>query len=1337
MSSREPREARLGRLSFPLYAVPFRRMIGDPPDVDELIVAALVPPPVEVVRPEDLAHLTFSFVNLRFEAGAYGGYPVLVRKATNRPAFLVVDFHSQHVIERALFETAEGYMVKDPPRPLDLPEADAPKDPDAGNPLVFPPVPPADSEGLIPPPVFASLSGPSRLVFKVTTQVIPYTVDGLLAAIPHLDLSVAPHALPPIQRRRLKFADVLETDVDISPLFQAALAPFSRTTRGRRRIEAPEGPTRVAAELTALGRIRAAAAQLEYRFGTEAALNALNNASIGHRLGFATIIGGLVDRVPIRVLPPLPTSPSPTQTSIELPWRLLVSPNALGAFAHSPVAIEHEGRYELWHTRLGVRARDKEGKPILDDSGDPMVDERTPDLRTIRAIWARDYDILPTALDEPDFGFTSPPLGTNFPDAGGTQDRPPVRTSLNSRDRMMLVHETSNFHLKRKETQAWTPEAVATNRLLLTALGGWLDSRVLFETLPDGGLTIEEWKHRAALGRDHEVKVVYSGFLLPFGHKASLVKVTERKFADGPGGTTAYLFQRMFIIVREPERQFRTDTRTLPGRRRIDLVMPLGTVRILTRVTPPLDPPQTLLPKAAGGFLFEPRVLNAPFLFKIVAVDLESNVLEFSAPLVFMERDHNDTAVAPPPNDDKSILEVALNTYNTHNLVHREFNLRGQRVAYADSEQPDDTILATRSLTFDVDTAPFLGPPAVAQDEPRFVPVLQEAKAVVPAMSALAGAATPTRLGYPTHFAAQGFAGNAAQVFLEALDAPPMSFAGQGDRSGGFVTPSLNVKGLSRLTGPIGGDLDAAIADPGNFSVGGFFDGISAKLFGLIPLNELFGALGFSPDRVPKFVTQTLDIATTLKHNVERIRNAAQQQAAQLGAAATDLKSDVDALLADLTLLAGDPTNPPNLPGDLQAIAADLDPFIAAVNGASEAAVPQAQKQQLVGIAQRVKDQLEDAAAITAAAQALIQFAKGFKLPEVITARLDWSTELDPWPSGGNGAVFRPLNPQNHQPAQGKIVLAVEIQAPTRPGKEPSALVSCSLTPFDLRLIAPATFIVLHFEKIEFSIVPGKKPDVNVAFRDPDGIEFDGPLEFVNTLKDIIPFDGFSDPPYLDVSAEGVKSGFDLAIPDVAVGVFALTNISLGAHLKIPFIDESLETAFNFSTRENPFRLQVSLFAGGGFFGMTITPKEVRILEAAFEFGAAISVNLGVASGSVSIMAGIYFRLETEAGATEAQLTGYFRMRGEVDVLGLASACMEVYLELTYETATGKAVGRATITIEVEMFFLSFSVSIPCEKKFAGSNGDPSFVDVMGLPAAAPPGAVRPWDSYCRAFAED
>jgi hypothetical protein len=310
----------------------------------------------------------------------------------------------------------------------------------------------------------------------------------------------------------------------------------------------------------------------------------------------------------------------------------------------------------------------------------------------------------------------------------------------------------------------------------------------------------------------------------------------------------------------------------------------------------------------------------------------------------------------------------------------------------------------------------------------------------------------------------------------------------------------------------------------------------------------------------------------------------------------------------------------------------------------------------------------------------------------------------------------------------------VDVQAPTAPGAPPSALVSCAVSAFDLHLIGKANaFLILRFQRLEFSAVPGRKTDVNVVFREPDGVVFAGPLAFVETLRTIIPFDGFSDPPYLDVSASGIEAGFDVAIPTVAMGVFALSNVTFAAAFTVPFIGESIAVRFAFSSREDPFRLQVALFAGGGFFAVVITPSEVRELEAAFEFGAAVALNFGVASGSVSVMAGIYFRVLTEGGQTSAQLTGYFRARGEVDVLGLIRACIEIYLELTYETRSGKAVGRARISVEVSVFMLSFSVSISCEKKFAGSSGDPTFAEVMGpwqgdqLP--------RPWDDYCDAFA--
>ena len=245
------------------------------------------------------------------------------------------------------------------------------------------------------------------------------------------------------------------------------------------------------------------------------------------------------------------------------------------------------------------------------------------------------------------------------------------------------------------------------------------------------------------------------------------------------------------------------------------------------------------------------------------------------------------------------------------------------------------------------------------------------------------------------------------------------------------------------------------------------------------------------------------------------------------------------------------------------------------------------------------------------------------------------------------------------------------------------------------------------------------------------GSSSSGSWSFIETLKELIPFDAFSDLPFLDVSAEGVTSGFTLGLPSVAVGVFSLENISLGADARVPFLgQEALTIGFNFCTREKPFRLTVMLIGGGGFVGIRLSPRGLLVLEMALEAGAVLSVNLGVASGSVSVMVGVYLRLEADAGRP---LTGYFRIRGEVDVLGLISASITLELSLIYEFASGKLVGRASLEIEVEVFFFSFSVTVSCERRLAGSNGDPTFEQVIGL---LPDGTSPNWSTYCAAFAE-
>ena len=119
--------------------------------------------------------------------GEANGNAQLVRDGPG-PAYLVLTFPPQHLAEEAYFTTVEGYQVAPPPPP-NLPEPQPPDD-DAGRET-------GDELGDIP--IDVRLAGWSTLAFIVRDNQLPidWTLEGLLLALPGLELSVAPNALPP------------------------------------------------------------------------------------------------------------------------------------------------------------------------------------------------------------------------------------------------------------------------------------------------------------------------------------------------------------------------------------------------------------------------------------------------------------------------------------------------------------------------------------------------------------------------------------------------------------------------------------------------------------------------------------------------------------------------------------------------------------------------------------------------------------------------------------------------------------------------------------------------------------------------------------------------------------------------------------------------------------------------------------------------------------------------------------------------------------------------------------------------------------------------------------
>lgn len=978
----------------------------------------------------------------------------------------------------------------------------------------------------------------------------------------------------------------------------------------------------------------------------------------------------------------------PLETAIELPFRLQLSPNQYGRFAHAAQPMVSRGRYELWHTRLGSSRT----------AGVP-VDERDPSRRSVRALWTRDSDGAAATFE----------------------------SSLSADDRRKIVTASADWGVQAN------PPAIKVKQLALSALGGFLDAEL---DVPEGGPTnLERWLHRAGMGRDTRVDVILRGFCFPFGHRMVLLKTSERKFPAGGLNQPAVLYRSKILIVREP---LRTYTETHPQLAQVVRQMPFQSVRFLTMHSPNLDGDPD------ENSMFAPRVGNQPFRFECEGIDRAGRKIRFAQSIVWVP----DIGEFPSLVDQ---MNIRLNSQGDPVTM-----MRGQRVAFAAPGEADDTSFETTSVTIRgvrVDS-----PPASY----KFYPQMSEAKIAVEAVRAATGVDDPRSFKYAKPYQDYGFrtdgTTNPRQIFLEVVDAGQgvvADFAKQSDKSGGFITPSLEVRGLSRLTGPVSEIGSTADVGPGTaFKT---LNGIMPKLFGCVALTDILGS-GTIDRMTPRFVSEAFTEAERFLSLGQRLRSGLPAQPGQPGLAglpglrdgllgfsspdpalnakatslrnfATKLVEQLDTTVTALNTLQESVRQNPSL-ADLEQQVDDalratstpapltkLHDFALALadplTGKLGNLLPQLDA--ALRTCERLVRALDELTAggdpVALVSRAYKAFLRGLDLVRDGNVRLEWRPPL---------RTFKPFVPGNPN----GLLLSADMRTRSRGEAKAGVDLLCSLENFQLDL----EVIKLGFTKLQFRQRAGKKPEIDVIM---DGIGFDGILKFVQTLQQIIPRDGFSDPPNVEVSPTGLKAGFSLALPSIAVGVFSLEHMAISAALEVPFLGDALTFRFGFCSRESPFVVTVAMLGGGGFFGVTISPKGLVALEAAIEFGARLSLNLGIASGAVEIMGGIYFSWHEVDGA---HLCGYLRIRGEVDVMGLISASIELRLSLDYYPSVDKLEGEALLEIEVSLCFFSTKFSTRCKRQFAGANGDPTFIEVVG---ALPPNLndSHPWLDYWETFA--
>ena len=304
-----------------------------------------------------------------------------------------------------------------------------------------------------------------------------------------------------------------------------------------------------------------------------------------------------------------PAAPDPLHTALEVPWQLWVTPLEHGTWHHSTTPVTFKQITELWHTRLGAGGLEP---PVA-----------TPQLK---AFWAPGY---PASLRAP----------------------PPADPWLMSLDPHEPHRHRDADHRHRRAGEG----PVDVDLLLLSALGASVNLRGAWSPGPNSPVDLASWWHRASIGRDSYVRVVNIGYLFPWGNRAVRITITDREIqVDSNNDAVAYLVQKQYIVVTEPQITYAGDTHEPHGGRG----NPIRRLLVKTVTTPPIDFETSTDPGIQVGSFSTDDVLwvrsggtDVPFSF--VGTDLEGRKVDFTTGVIWMSSTFAQETAQPSQGRDR------------------------------------------------------------------------------------------------------------------------------------------------------------------------------------------------------------------------------------------------------------------------------------------------------------------------------------------------------------------------------------------------------------------------------------------------------------------------------------------------------------------------------------------------------------------------------------------------------------------------------------------------------------------------------------------------------------
>jgi hypothetical protein len=473
-------------------------------------------------------------------------------------------------------------------------------------------------------------------------------------------------------------------------------------------------------------------------------------------------------------------NPNSTQTAIEVPWFMVMSPSEESGWEHPLAGPTRDGRTEVWQTRLATRTFDSSGTPTgYDHSSD-----------TLRVIWLRDSTAAKMLATRPS-GIAARPLTANYPFA--MRPNPQDRSDI-----ARLTGMTSNA-AGTAAVKGGLADPIDVD-LTLSALGATMRAEGAWNE--PGVASLTSWQQRTWDGRDTYIRTTRRGFLYPFAAPAVLVTEVTREFlADASGTVRAFERESQRIVVAEP----RIDLDRASGVPHAGRGTPFSSIRFRTMATPAISGAATPLSgQWAGCTVFVPKLpAGEAFAFTVTGVDRSGRRITFDTPMLFAE----DKAVGGNRANFTRIGSRALRThFNGLPGIERRGRMRGAYVAYADDGGfGGSTSMPTVSMDWHIDIGAPRGSEAdlARERRPYSFPRMERASVNVDGVSAMAGDSQGIDVTFPDLYLASGIGSSDLGIYLQGIGTQHVGAGAQ--RGGGISAPSMGVAGIGRVTGVLPG----------------------------------------------------------------------------------------------------------------------------------------------------------------------------------------------------------------------------------------------------------------------------------------------------------------------------------------------------------------------------------------------------------------------------------------------------------------------------------------------------------------------------------------------------